>query len=83
MSIEGATTLPDGPATFAIEVAQRYADLPGDTSFELPAERLPESRERPWAMIEDVVGDALLPPYASPRPAKPTDQSVLPTDKPK
>lgn len=92
LSIEGATTLPDGPATFAITLTQGFKDLPSDTSFLLPVDRLPESRERPWLMIEDVVGDALLPPYARPKPslapsAEPVprahDQSVLPTDKPK
>lgn len=97
LTIEGATTMPDGPATFVITLSQRFVELPADAAFELPAERLPESRERPWSMIEDVVGDALLPPYARPAPPKaiappvppPTleapkpDQSVLPTDKPK
>lgn len=61
--LEGGTTLPEGPARFVVALAIEVTPLPGDASFALPAERLPEARERPWRMIEDVLGQGLLPPY--------------------
>jgi len=63
IAIEGETPGIEGPAQFSFELSAGVAGLPGDATFELPAERLPESRERPWQMIEDVLGDGLLPPY--------------------
>jgi len=63
LTIEGSTTLPDGPGSFAIGLVQERVALPTDARFELPADRLPEARERPWRMIEDVLGEGLLPPY--------------------
>lgn len=58
---------------FTLELTQRVAAVndaailslseraPAD--FELPADRLSADRPRPWKMIEDVLGDGLLPPY--------------------
>ncbi len=63
IAIDGEAPGIEGPATFSLELSEGVAVLPGDATFELPAERLPESRERPWRMIEDVLGDGLLPPY--------------------
>ncbi len=56
MKLEG------GAGTLAITLTQRVTGLDG-VDFTLPADRLPESRERPWKMIEDVLGDDLLEPY--------------------
>lgn len=63
VTIEGETPLPEGPAKFTLALDQGVAALPADATFELPADRLPESRERPWRMVEDVLGQGLLPPY--------------------
>jgi len=63
LRIEGETALPDGSARFEVALTIEVAPLPPDVSFELPADRLPESRERPWLMIEDVLGQGLLAPY--------------------
>jgi hypothetical protein len=63
LSAAGTTPFAEGPAPFALTLTLDTAPLPADASFVLPAERLPESRERPWLMIEDVLGDGLLPPY--------------------
>lgn len=63
LRLEGETALPEGPARFVVALAIEVAPLPGDASFVLPAERLPEARERPWRMVEDVLGQGLLPPY--------------------
>ncbi len=52
----------DGRAPFSLTFKQRLTPL-GEGSFDLPAERLPEKRERPWKMVEEVLGDELLPPY--------------------
>lgn len=61
----GTTPFPEGPAPFSLTASHTTAPLPAETSFTLPADRLPESRERPWLMIEDVLGDDLLAPYRS------------------
>jgi len=63
ITIEGETPSPEGMAKFTLELTQSVSSLPPEATFELPTDRLPESRERPWLMIEDVLGDALLPPY--------------------
>jgi hypothetical protein len=66
LDIEGETPFPEAPVTFRVELGVTAEPLPEGVSFELPAERLPESRERPWRMIEDVLGEGLLPPYRPP-----------------
>jgi hypothetical protein len=63
LSVAGTTPFPGGAVPFSLEVKQEVAELGAEASFALPAERLPESRERPWRMIENVLGDKLLPPY--------------------
>lgn len=62
----GTTPFPEGPAPFTLSASHTTTALPADASFALPADRLPESRERPWLMIEDVLGEGLLPPYRRP-----------------
>jgi hypothetical protein len=62
LTFEGTARLEGGLGTIAVKFVQSVSPL-GEASFELPADRLPEVRERPWKMIEDVLGDALLPPY--------------------
>jgi len=66
VTIEAETPAPEGLTKFTLELTQTIAVLPSDATFELPADRLPESRERPWQMIEDVLGTGLLPPYKAP-----------------
>jgi hypothetical protein len=74
LNLSGSVRGSDGvPGTFALELEQRVSPL-GESAlpnlrerapaeFGLPAERLPADRPRPWKMIEDVLGDELLPPY--------------------
>ena len=63
LRIEGETAGPEGTAAFVIELTQQVDPLPSVVSFDLSDDRLPEARERPWHMIEDVLGAELLPPY--------------------
>lgn len=63
LRVEGQASFDEGASPFTLEITQRYAPLPDEVPFELPADRLPDTRERPWKMIEEVVGDRLLPPY--------------------
>lgn len=65
-----------GGGGFTLELTQRVSPLtesaiatlseraPAD--FSLPKDALPPDRPRPWKMIEDVLGDELLPPYRAP-----------------
>lgn len=65
-----------GGGGFTLELTQRVSPLaesaiatlseraPAD--FSIPKDALPADRPRPWKMIEDVLGDELLPPYRTP-----------------
>ena len=63
IELSGVTSIEGRPVPFAFTFTQSIDALPEGTSFALPAERLPISRERPWLMVEDVLGDKVLPPY--------------------
>jgi len=63
LELSGVTTIDGRPVPFVFTFSQTVGSLPEGASFELPAERLPISRERPWLMVEDVLGDKVLPPY--------------------
>lgn len=72
--VRGATD--GGGGGFTLELMQRVSPLgesaiatlseraPAD--FALPGDTLAPDRPRPWKMIEDVLGDELLPPYRTP-----------------
>ena len=66
LRVEGDTALSEGNARFVVTLSLAVDPLPAEADFTLPEERLPESRERPWQMIEDVLGEGLLPPYDRP-----------------
>lgn len=75
LSLAGGVRGPSGAGGggFTLELTQRVSPLsesaiatlseraPAD--FSLPSDALPPDRPRPWKMIEDVLGDELLPPY--------------------
>ncbi len=64
LALEGEAKLGAGDTRqpFSLSLKQRVSLLV-ETTFELPPERLPERRERTWKMIDEVLGDELLPPY--------------------
>lgn len=64
LDLEGQASFDEGTSPFSLALSQKVLPLPDDVAFDLPAERLPDTRERPWKMIEDVLGERLLPPYA-------------------
>lgn len=78
LSLAGGVRGPanSGGGGFTLELNQRVsplsesaiASLPerAPADFTIPKDALPPDRPRPWKMIEDVLGDELLPPYRTP-----------------
>lgn len=51
-------------ANFGGSVDIAIAPLPPKPGFTIPADALPPTRDRPWRMIQDVMGDQLAAPWA-------------------
>jgi hypothetical protein len=69
MTARGGVRIGEAPGRFEARAEHRISNLPPAADFSLPAQMLPEARERPWSMIRRVLGDALTETWGGPAPA--------------
>ena len=55
-------------ARFELSLTYKIEALPKAASFDMPDGAMSSRRPRTWRMIEAVLGDDLLPPYAKGQP---------------
>ena len=61
--IEGIGRWDGREREFRLSVTYEMSPLSPQASFDMPKDRLPPTRERPWKMVKSALGDDLLPPY--------------------
>ncbi|MEE2779785.1 MAG: hypothetical protein VYE15_04620 [Myxococcota bacterium] len=70
LELDGSATVEGVKREFTLALRISVDPLPSAVSFQLPEDRLPATRDRPWQMIEDVLGDNLSERYDRDRPKK-------------
>jgi hypothetical protein len=63
LEVEGRARVEGVERAFVLHLQVTTLSLPEQVSFQLPEERLPATRDRPWKAIEDVMGDDLAEIY--------------------
>lgn len=71
LEVDGTSTVEGSSRQFTLAMRISVQPLPSEISFQLPEERLPATRDRPWQMIKEVLGDDLSGPYDRKKSAGP------------
>jgi hypothetical protein len=70
LELDGSATVEGVTRAFTLALRISVEPLPASVSFQLPEDRLPATRDRPWRMIEEVLGDELSERYDRERSQK-------------